>query len=227
MDGRYESIEALTRVLVALLLTAMAVSGLAVVSSGIQLDVLAGAPSILDARSGLYRENSIGALGLVLTAATLPVFGVWILRAHRNLPGLGARGLDASPGWALGWFFVPFANLWMPYRAMRTLWRASHDAARWQLQAVPWWVTLWWVAWLARQVLGTSMAMRGPSASAIEAQLQWTELNITVQTVSMLLNGLAAMLVLRISRAQSAQLRSSKRAQPRETAGPAPRPGMA
>src|SRR5688572_3109568 len=105
MDGRYESIEALTRVLVALLVTAMAVSGLAVVSYGIQLDVLAGAPSILDAHSGLYRENSIGALGLVLMAATLPVFGVWILRAHRNLPGLGAKGLDVSPGWALGWFF--------------------------------------------------------------------------------------------------------------------------
>jgi hypothetical protein len=226
-SAKYESIEGLTRVLAGMLIAASAVAVLAVVSSGIQLGLLRGEHVAGIVTAGLYRENSIGALGLVLTAATLPVFGVWILRAHRNLPGLGAKDLDVSPGWALGWFFVPFANLWMPYRAMRTLWRASHDAARWQLQAVPWWVTLWWVAWLARQVLGTSMAMRGPSASAIQAQLQWTELNITVQTVGLLLNGLAAMLVLRISRAQSARVRSSKRAEPRETAGPASRPGMA
>jgi hypothetical protein len=212
--SRYESIEGLTRVLAGMLIAAIAVAAIAVASSAMQLGVLRGEHIAGIATAGLYRENSIGALALMLTVATIPVFGVWIVRAHRNLRALGARGLDVSPGWALGWFFVPFANLWMPYRAMRTLWRASHDAARWQLQRVPWWVTLWWAAWLARHVLGTSMTMQEPSASAVEAQLRWAELNITVQTAGMLLTALAVLLILRISRAQTAQYQSAKQAQP-------------
>jgi hypothetical protein len=207
--ARYESIEGLTRVLAGMLIAGSAVAVLAMASSGMQLGVLRGDHVAGIDTAAVSRENSIGALALLLMVATIPVFGVWIVRAHRNLRGLGAKNLNVSPAWALGWFFVPVANLWMPYRAMRMLWRASHDPARWQLQAVPWWVTVWWVAWLARQVLGTSMSMQEPSTSAVEAQLRWTELNITVQTVSMLLNGLAAMLVLRISRAQSAQSKSA------------------
>jgi hypothetical protein len=225
--AKYESVEGLSRVLVVMLLGAAAVDGVAVVSSAMQMDVLRETHGVGGAITGLYRENSIGALALALTVATIPVFALWIVRAHRNLLSLGARRLDVTPGWALGWFFIPFANLWKPYQAMRTLWRASYDSQRWHLQAVPWWVTLWWVTWIARQAMGVAMTTYEPAASAIEAQIHWTEENMTVQTVSGLLNGLAAMLVLRIWRAQSAQFRSSKRVPPAEPARPASRPRTA
>jgi hypothetical protein len=217
---RYEGVEGLSRVLVVMLVAAIVIDVLAVLSSGMQLGFLREPQNAVVATAGLYRENSIGALALALTVVTVPVFAVWIVRAHRNLPFLGAKNLGVSPEWALGWFFVPFANLWKPYQAMRTLWRASQDASRWQLQSVPWWVTLWWVAWLARHALGSAMTMQEPSASVMEAQLRWTELNMTVQTVSVLLNGLAAMLVVRVSRGQSAQVNASKRRGPTASARP-------
>lgn len=219
--ARYESVEGLSRVLLGMLAAAAAVDVVAVVSSGMQLEVLRagllrGEQGAGTTIAGLYRENTIGALGLALAVATLPVFAAWIHRAHRNLASLGAKNLGVTPAWAVGWFFMPFANLWMPYQAMRTLWRASQDAPRWQLQGVPWWLALWWVAWVARQALGTAMMSQESSGSAIEAQLQWTEMNMTAHTVGLLLNALAAMLVFRISRAQAAQLNMPRGAEPPE-----------
>jgi hypothetical protein len=50
---------------------------------------------------------------------------LWIFRTHRNAALFQSAEPSITPGWALGWFFVPIANLWMPYRAMRQLWLAS------------------------------------------------------------------------------------------------------
>ena len=34
--------------------------------------------------------------------------------------------MEFSPGWSVGWFFVPVAGLFMPYRVLKELWKASH-----------------------------------------------------------------------------------------------------
>ena len=49
----------------------------------------------------------------------------WIYRAHKNLFDAGYGGLEFSPGWSIGWFFVPIASLYMPYKAMREAWNVS------------------------------------------------------------------------------------------------------
>src|SRR5579863_1150161 len=81
-----------------------------------------------------------GAIPLILA---IVVF-FWIYRAAVNARRLGAANLRHSPGWAVGWFFVPIANLGMPYRAMGEIWRASADPARWQEQRVPSLLRWWW-----------------------------------------------------------------------------------
>ena len=66
----------------------------------------------------------LGALVLNLLAAV--AFCVWIHRAASNLPALGRYGMKFTPGWCVGWFFIPFANLVKPFQAVKELWRASH-----------------------------------------------------------------------------------------------------
>lgn len=63
-------------------------------------------------------------LGLVGAAIAVPV---WMHRAFRNLPALGERGMVWSPGWAAGGWFVPFANLVIPYLCLRELWKRFGD----------------------------------------------------------------------------------------------------
>ena len=59
---------------------------------------------------------------------TIVAFCMWTHRAARNLPALGGRGLKYTPGWAVGWFFVPIANLVMPYLVAAEIWRESDPA---------------------------------------------------------------------------------------------------
>lgn len=51
----------------------------------------------------------------------------WFYRANKNLHARSVPGLDFTPGWAVGWFFVPVINLWKPYQVMRELFWASSD----------------------------------------------------------------------------------------------------
>lgn len=80
-------------------------------------------------------------LGLLGAALAVPM---WMHRCYRNLPALGSRGY-LSPAWAAGCWFVPIANLVLPYVAVRDIWAASRPGERWNVVLV----ATWWIAWLA------------------------------------------------------------------------------
>ena len=92
-----------------------------------------------------------------IAAAT--AFLLWMHRAYRNLPALGAEGLGYSPRWAVGAFLVPILNLVHPYQVVRELWRESHldpaavgDGVSRSL--VRWWWILFVASALADPVFG-------------------------------------------------------------------------
>ena len=72
----------------------------------------------------------------------------WIYRANYNARQLGAADMRFTPGWAVGWYFVPIAWFWMPYLAMREIWRASVNPSDWA--TTPVWPLLrwWWGLWI-------------------------------------------------------------------------------
>lgn len=70
----------------------------------------------------------LNVLVIGIQAATVSAFLFWIYRAHSNLPALGAENLDYSPGWAVGYFFIPILNLFRPYQVMSEIWRGSNPA---------------------------------------------------------------------------------------------------
>lgn len=57
--------------------------------------------------------------------ATIVTFLIWLYRVYSNLSPLKARDLEFTPGWAVGWWFIPFANLIKPYQAVTEAWRES------------------------------------------------------------------------------------------------------
>jgi hypothetical protein len=87
-------------------------------------------------------------LWLLAFIATGIVWLIWQHHAHANARAITDGGTSISPGWAVGWWFIPFANLGKPFVAVRELWRASAGGDRWQEQR---WAVLgwWWAAWLA------------------------------------------------------------------------------
>ena len=99
-------------------------------------------------------------LGLAALATAVFV-SRWIYRANSNARALGAKEMAFTPGGAVGWYFVPIANLWKPYQAMREIWKASTGPLGWQRRPVSallpcWWLlaivgpsTAGWVTWAA------------------------------------------------------------------------------
>ena len=74
--------------------------------------------------------------------------GMWIHRSHANLFLADLPALEFTPGWAVGWYFIPIANLFKPFQAMRELWYASHGAVADYEQPAPTLLWVWWLSWL-------------------------------------------------------------------------------
>ena len=49
----------------------------------------------------------------------------WIYRTNFNLRALSQERMSFTPGWSVGWYFVPIANLFKPYQAMKEIWANS------------------------------------------------------------------------------------------------------
>ncbi len=75
----------------------------------------ADSPIVLAIAGGSTLLNNIAFL-----VSIIPVM-IWIYLAHANLRKAGLSGLRYSPGWASFSFLVPFANLYVPFMAMKDL----------------------------------------------------------------------------------------------------------
>jgi hypothetical protein len=84
-----------------------------------------------------------------LAFVTGGIFGFrWLYIANGNARAMGATDLMGGPVMAIVWYFIPIANLGMPYVVMRDLWRASAKPRDWQGQSTPPLLILWWTCWL-------------------------------------------------------------------------------
>ncbi len=71
--------------------------------------------------------SSLAMLSVYILAIVL--FCVWLHRVARNARALGVRNLDNTPGWAVGYFFIPIMNLFVPYKAVKEIWQSSDPDA--------------------------------------------------------------------------------------------------
>lgn len=131
------------------------------------------------------------------------VFGVWIVRSGKNAwlfarltrstwraGSLSApKFLDDTPGWAVGWYFIPIASLWKPYVAMRDIVRASTLDA-----GLPGWLLpFWWTLWILSQFTGHGAVRIGTGWAdwdSAEAFIYWISgagIEIALHTMAILL----------------------------------------
>jgi hypothetical protein len=52
-------------------------------------------------------------------------FFMWLYRAYYNLEVVKVKGLSVTAGWAVGWFFIPFANLYYIVVVLNDLMRGT------------------------------------------------------------------------------------------------------
>lgn len=110
---------------------------------------------------------------VIVTVGSAIVSLKWIYRANANAHQF-AEGLAVSPGWNVGWFFVPIATFFKPYQGVQETWRASHDPKHWREREVPSFLHLWWGFWLAMSVLSTAGFRIEIRASTVGGR-QWAD----------------------------------------------------
>lgn len=174
----------------------------AIWSGSLEIELLtaakAGAAVSEDQAFGSDRRQAvIGLVQLAIYVSLVVLYSVWVYRANRNARALGARDMTFSPGWCVGWFFVPIMNLFKPYQAVKEIWKASNPstAGSWQQGESPGLVTLWWALWIIWCVLGNASFRLSLRAEGLDQLLVCSWLTMICDVIDVPLTILALLVV--------------------------------
>jgi hypothetical protein len=81
------------------------------------------------ADSNNLRQRIISLLNVPLLLASSIFFLIWIYRAYDNLYKLRENNMDCTPGWAIGYWFVPVMSLFKPFTVMKEIWDKTQSFA--------------------------------------------------------------------------------------------------
>ena len=98
-------------------------------------------------------EGFLGLATLVIVVLTI----IWWYQAARAIEHTTTAGRTWTPGWAIGGWFIPFANLVIPKLVLNQIDRVSGAAdegtTEWKERRVMSIIHAWWVFWLAAVLL--------------------------------------------------------------------------
>lgn len=95
----------------------------------------------------------LGFLLVVVGITTTVLWCMWLHRAAKNIVEAEIADFEYSPAWAVGWHFVPIANLFKPFEIMRKIWNASKGEVSGLDASAPI-VNRWWTAWILYSIVG-------------------------------------------------------------------------
>lgn len=147
--------------------------------------------------SDIFCAVGLAMLDVAALVAGEVYFLMWVYRVSANLRAFGAEGLSISPGWAVGYFFIPILCLYKPYRALRDAWQASKPGLDLAKQPESWWrvpsdprVGWWWVAVLSGMFVtyGVAFITYESGDSVIRPAFIWLDIVMrTAQNVAVIL----------------------------------------
>lgn len=143
-------------------------------------------PGISDALTVLAAST----FDLAVVIAYQIFFYMWVYRVCTNLRAFGAEGLSISPGWAVGYFFIPILNFFKPYQSMRDAWQASTPGLDLQAKPESWWhvhsdpkVAIWWAVNVLEPVIGITCGLLLINSEITYLGLAWIFMAMRVAKV--------------------------------------------
>ena len=132
-----------------------------------------------------------------------------------NARALGAADLEFTPGYAIGWYFVPIMAVFKPYQAMKEIWRASANPADWQTQSTPLLLPGWWLLWLVNGALGQFALRLGLKADDIPTYTDYNLVMLAADTAGIPLCMVFLVIVNRVMQMQNATYGAVRHSLPR------------
>ena len=120
-------------------------------------DMLAFKATFSDVQSADSFVGSVSSIYFLLFIATAVVLMVWQWRSAMNNDLLGKIRPRFSPGWSIGAWFIPFANLVIPVRIFLDLWQGSDPETTnhrdWHGLRRPGLIAWWWTCYVVGNAL--------------------------------------------------------------------------
>lgn len=162
------------------------------------LDIYSPGKLTAAAEANDQRQKLVGMLQAGISITTIILFAMWIYRANFNSRALGAQNMKFTPGWSVGYYFIPILWFWKPYQAMKEIWRTSKAPTSWESVArgtvLPW----WWFFFLISAMLGNASFRTALRAKEIGELLTTTGITIASDVVSIPATIIALVLVRQI-----------------------------
>ena len=153
------------------------------------------------------RQAIIGCLHFTSYIAAAVAFLRWNYLVSQNLAPLGFRNQQFSPGWAVGWWFIPIMQLFQPYLMMVEIWKGSYpqnysgDAGAYSRTLIL--LGFWWATWLISGVVGNiTLRVLYPSGSIVDWLTTANLVVLFIESVSLVSLTLAIILIRRITSCQ-------------------------
>ncbi|WP_334060506.1 DUF4328 domain-containing protein [Alteromonas sp. S005] len=128
----------------------------------------------------------------------------WIYQANQNARQFGAKDMAFSPGWSIGFYFIPIVSLWKPYQAMKEIWQASQNPANWPVEKVSSILGIWWFFWIANSIVGQAVFRLSRRAEEISEIMNVNLVSQTSEVISIPLALVTWLMVKNVSNAQLA-----------------------
>ncbi len=126
---------------------------------------------------------------------------------HRNAQTL-STGMEVRPGWAVGWFFIPFASLYKPFQGLDQTWRVSIDPTRWRGLDTPSLLRWWWGFHLTSNIAGSLSNIVGKGEGSVV--LLSTAIAIMSFVAGFIASALAIRMIRRLTAVQTALARGRR-----------------
>jgi hypothetical protein len=207
----------LTRWLRYFLYASLAIDSIALFSGVLQYQLLSdfklgiyssGELATAAAEANDQRQKVVGLCQAGVAITTIILFAMWIYRANFNARSLGAQNMKFTPGWSVGYYFIPFLNLWRPYQAMKEIWKASKNPTSWEGEErgaiLPW----WWFFFLIASMFGNASFRTTMSAKEIHELITSTGITIASDVVSIPATIIALVLVGKIYEMQMSHVQN-------------------
>ncbi|MEU9160694.1 DUF4328 domain-containing protein [Streptomyces sp. NPDC048424] len=146
-----------------------------------------------------------GVLQFLMMLPTVVVFIIWFHRVRSNGGIFRPDAFTLGRGWAIGAWFVPVGNLFLPYQIARQTWRASTqrgpDGSDRTAPAAL--LTSWWVVWVLAAFAGRVFSRIYMAADTVDELLSAGLLGIAADLVTMIAGVLAILFVRRLTAMQN------------------------
>lgn len=214
----YVSAHNRARLVTILLIVGAVISLLTIPSHVLDLSVapLAENQEISDNPAGFLALALTGVLGLATIAvyiATVVVFLMWLYRVSNNVAAFGATTQHSS-GWAVGSFFVPIVNLFVPYQAVKDIWKKSDPTATDAFSygvSPPGFFPAWWGFWIVSNIASNAYFRMTLAEAPAEAS---ATVGILSEVLSIAAAAFAIQVVREIDRRQEERARNLPQAFP-------------